>query len=78
MLSEEVERAFRGVRCPRCHRFSLAVIVYPVCAEVPPRPIIGYMSKIKCRQCGEESISCYGKDILEGIRHCVKDWRKRK
>ena len=76
MLSDEVKRVSSGVSCPRCHSFSISVIAYPVRAEVLPRPIIGYMSKIKCGQCGEESISRYGKDILEGVRYCVKEWRK--
>ena len=78
MLSEEVKRVFRGVMCPRCHSFSFDVEAHPLWIEELPRSFAGYMSKIKCRQCGEESISRYGKDILEVVRHCVKDWRKRK
>lgn len=78
MLSDEVERVFRGVRCPRCHSFSIEVEAHPLCNVKLPRSSAGYMVRIRCGQCGEESTSCYGKDILEGVRHCVKDWRKRK
>ena len=76
MLSDKVERVFRGIRCPRCHSFSFEIEDRPLCIEEFPRSVAGYMVRIKCGQCGEVSQYYYGRDISEGLRYCVGKWRQ--
>lgn len=76
MLDDEVKRVFGGVRCPRCHSFNFEVEAYPLCNVKLPRSVAGYMVRIKCGQCGEASPYYYGRDISEGLRYCIGEWRK--